>query len=546
MIFKEIFKSVSKKEWQFIAFFSLLLVLITSIPLIYGWLKTPPGKIFTAMHFASADDWFVYYSFINQGKDGLWLFKDLFSSVEHLAVIRPEWLVVGLLARLFDFSAPVAFHLARILLIPVFIFVCYLIIAYFFTDKLKRKLALIFLGLSSGVGTLLIYRLALYPSNYVNGNFSWPMDLWVPDINTFFTLFASPHFIAASILVFLIFLSTILFSDEGNYFYSLVAGLSGLLLFIIHPFQVLKVYAIIGVFFLILFIRNRRIIWNYVWHGFIFFILSLPSVLYYLWLINVDWLTVQRAAQNINPTTPIYVTIFSFGGLFFGAVLGIYYLLENNRFKQNKYLFLAVWAVIQFILLYAPVNYQRRLALGIHLPLALLTAIFIFYFYEINKVWVKKNATAVVVFFILIFLPSNLFVLATDIMVYSQEREASYLDLDTYNAFIWLKENSEPSSIIFSTVRTGNVLPAYALRTSYVGHAVETPFFNQRKIEPDWFFSQGHEMELEHQFLSERNISYVFFGPRESELGNFHPESKNYLAPVYTSPKAKIFKVLPR
>jgi len=544
MILKQIFKSISRREWQFIAFFSLLLIIITSIPLIYGYLKTPADKIFTGMHFVSADDWFVYYSFINQGKEGLLLFNDLFSSIDHLPVVRPLWLGVGLLARFFNLSAFLSFNLARVILIPIFIIVSYLLISLFFEDKLKRKLVLSFLAFSSGLGIFLIYRLALYPSNYANGCFHWPMDLWVPDINSFFTLFASPHFIAASILIFLIFLFTILFSQEYNYYYPLLSGLSGLFLFSFHPFQVLKVYIIIAVFFLILFIKAKKIIWHYVFYGLIFLFISLPSVFYYLWLMKVDWLTIQRALQNINPTTPLLTTIISFGGLFVGFILGINYLYKNNLLKNYKYLFLIIWAIVQFVLLYAPVNYQRRLALGIHLPFVLLTCIFLFHFYQVKKELIKKYAVAFSVLIFIVFIPSNLFVLATDIMIYNQEREASYLDLDTYQGFIWLKENSDAESIIFSSVRTGNILPAYALRTSYVGHAVETPYYNQRKKEPAWFFSQKKDVGLE--FFKKRNIKYIFYGKLEKELGNFDPNSQSYLKEVYTSKEVKIFEVLPR
>lgn len=545
MTLSQIINSISKKEWHFVAFLSLILILITTAPIIYGWLITPEGHVFTAQHFVSADDWFVYYSFINQGKTGKLLFNDLFSSIPHQPVFRPDWLLVGLIGWLFNLSAPVAFHLSRIFLIPIFFVVAYLFIAYFFSDQLKRKLVLIFLSFSSGLGAYLIFQLIKYPQNYV-GYFRWPMDLWVPDINTFYTLFTSPHFIAATILLFLIFFLTNLFTETSNYTYAVVSGLSGLLLFWIHPFQILKVFAILGCFFLILMIREKKIIWPLVWYGLIFLLFSLPAIFYYAWLSIFDELTIQRALQNINPSVPLHLALISFGGLLLGAILAIYFLAKEKKLAENKYLFLVVWLVVQLVLLYVPISYQRRLGLGVHFPLVILTAWFGFYFFQLKPNLVKKRITLIIVLGLLVFLPSTLFVLASDIMVFSQGRELSYLDSDAYNAFLWLKENTPADSVIFSEVKTGNVLPPYALRTSYVGHAVETPDYITKKKEPAWFFSQNRLEEIEKNFLNQRNINYLYYGKLEKAIGDYSPEGKPYLKEVYSSPTVKVYQVLSR
>jgi len=267
----QIFKSISSKEWWLVGFLGFILIIITSLPVLYGVLVTPENQVFTAMHFVSADDWFVYYSFINQGSEGNFLFNDLFSPVEHLEVLRPFWLGVGVIAGVLNLSAPAAFHLVRILLIPVFLFIAYLFLAYIFKDQAKRKFSLIFLSFSSGLGIFFIGRLVLFPLNYAKGGFQWPMDLWVPEINTFLTLFTSPHFIGATILILLIFLLTALFTENGKYSYAIWSGLAGLVLFSFHPFQVLKVFAIIAIFFLVLMIRHKKIIWSLVNYFLVFF-----------------------------------------------------------------------------------------------------------------------------------------------------------------------------------------------------------------------------------------------------------------------------------
>jgi len=337
MKIRQILATISKAEWKFVGLISVAVAVISIAPVIYGWLITPDGFVFTAMHFVSADDWFVYYMFIEQVRDGGFLLFDLFAPVDHLPVIRPLWLLVGWFARLTQLSAPAAMHIVRLALIPLFFTVAYAFISYIFQDKVKRKISLVFLAFSSGMGTFLIHRLAQNPLNYSQGAFQWPMDLWMPELNTFLTLFTSPHFIAANILVLLIFFLALLFTEHTRWSYAVISGLAGLLVFSFHPFQVLKIFVILAVFFGLIFIRQRRIVWPLVGFCSIFTVMSAPAIGYYMWLLLVDQLTLQRSLQNLNPSTPLYLTILALGGLFVGSVVGIGWLVREKKIWQTKY-----------------------------------------------------------------------------------------------------------------------------------------------------------------------------------------------------------------
>jgi len=544
MTFKALWQQVNNKERRLIALVSLVAIIISTAPVVYGWLATPAGKVFTGMHFVSADDWFVYYSYIGQAQQGRILFADLFAPLAHLPMLQPLWLVVGWLGWPLHLPAWATLNLGRVILIPLFFVMAYLFIAYLFKSEKVKQVALWLLAFSSGCGWLMIYRLVQNPLNASQGQFQWPMDLWVPDINTYYTLHTSPHFIAATILLLIIFLATLLFTDRPRYYLAVIAGLAALSLFSFHPFQVIKVYVILALFFIVWWFKLRQIVWSQVFFGLVVFILSLPVSLYYLWLFRVDWLTTQRTLQNFNPTTPIYLTIISFGWLLVFALIGVYFLLKRWKKITADELFLIVWLIVQLLLLYLPVSYQRRLGLGVHFPLVMLAVIAGVNFYQCYIVWFKKHLVSIITISFLLFLPSTFFVIAADLMVFSQQRELSYLTKDAYQTFIWLKQNTPATSIIFSDVKTGNVLPAYALRTSYVGHPVESPFYNQRKLEPAWFFSQNRLAEEEINFLQQRRINYLFYGPREQLLGDYRPATKNYLRNVYQNQSVVIYQVL--
>src|SRR3989339_740641 len=110
MTFKKLFFSITKKEWQFVWLVSLILIVITTLPVVYGYFKSQPDQVFTAMHFVSADDWFVYYSLIDQARAGNFLAIDLFAPVTQIPVLQPFWFLVGFLAWLLNLSAWAAMH----------------------------------------------------------------------------------------------------------------------------------------------------------------------------------------------------------------------------------------------------------------------------------------------------------------------------------------------------------------------------------------------------------------------------------------------------
>ncbi len=548
---RQIIKSITFREWRIVIFLSLFLIVVTTMPIIYGWLVTPPGQVFTGVYFAAPNDWFVYYSYINQAKSGKLLFDNLFTAENQVPTLNIFWLAVGQLARLFDLSPLVAFQLTRIMLIPIFMVVAYLMIATIFIDQLRRAVSLLILSFSSGLGLLLINRLIQYPHNFSNGQFNWPMDLWVPEAFTFLTLHYSPHFIASAILILIIFWLTLMFSLKNNYWYSVVAGGLGLVLFSFHPFHVLTVYGFILIFFLVLIIRDQKWHWPLVWHHFIFSVLALPSVIYYLYLIKTDSVMALRFLQNLTWTPPLWITLFSYGWLVVLAAGAIIWLVRNKQ-KSNRVLFLVVWAVFQFLLIFFPVPWQRRMSEGLHFPLSLLTAIALVQIYF----WSKKSQRALAKFtyeqrygvaliFSLTLIVSNLFQLAVNYYMYANHLNLSYLDQTRLEAASWL-DNVPPGVVLNTAGNIINYLPAFSRQHVYVGHGVETPFFGLKQTEVNWFFKTNRVAEIEKRFLENRNITLIYYGPDERKLGAYEPSQKSYLRSIFSNDQVVIYQVLPR
>lgn len=548
---KRLLKSITRREWRTVILLSLFLMLITITPIVYGWLVTPPGKVFTGVHFAAPNDWYVYYSFIQQAKDGNLLLDNLFTAQKQAATIRPFWTAVGFLANGFNLSVLAAFQLARLLLIPVLVLISYLLIATIFLDLKLRQAAFLIFYFSSGLGLLLISRVIAYPRNFAHGQFNWPMDLWVPEAFTYPTVHYSPHFIASLILILLIFWLTLLFTKDQRYSYAIWSGIAGLVLFSFHPFHVLTLFLVIGFYFLVLIIKARRWQWPLVWYYFIFGFLAAPAILYYFFLIATDAVTAQKTLQNLTYTTPVWITIFSYGLLLPLALTGCYQIIKEKKY-QHENLFLLTWLTVQFLLIYSPVTWQRRMTEGLHFPLAILSTMGIYYIYTWSKAARVKIAAVVyreryglLVLVGMILISSNVFHLAVDWYMYSDQRQLSYIDEAVVDGAIWLKR-FEDKVIFNSAGDIINVLPAYSHNRVYVGHGVETPYFGVKQGEVNWFFQKNRDSAIEHDFLRQRAVDLVFYGPDEQLIGDYDPNIKNYLELLYRNEKVAIYQVLDR
>jgi len=511
MTFFKLISLITKKEWHFVAFLSLALIFITTLPLIFGWLIRPFNSQFIGTHFAMLVDWFVYYSYIEQTRQGHLLFFDLFTSEPHRAVLNIFWLLVGILVKYLNLTNIFAFNLVRIVLIPIFLVLAYLFVSLIFDELKKRKVTLLILSFSSGAGFLLIDRLIRFPGNFVNGRLNWPMDLWVPELNTFATLYYSPHLIASYILIVYIFLLTILFVNNQKLVYSIPAGLASLFLISFHPFHALTIFSVILVYLGIIILVKKRIIWPYIFYYCIIGSISLPAVMYYAYLIRYDNVTRLKYIQNICLTTPFWLTIFSLGILFFLALWGIW-LIRGKKVINSDIgsppAFLSVWFLVQLGLLYTPVLFQRRLSEGLHFPLVVLSLIAWYYFYEqflSEKSGLKKffiSQKEILLVFALVFLSlSNLFLISSDIYMYQNRKGFTYIEKDLIQAMDFLK-NKKDSFVVFNTSQNiVNIIPAFTGKSVYTGHGVETISFFAKQKEVDWFFKTNRAESIEKNFL---------------------------------------------
>ncbi len=539
------YQKLTKKEIRFILLVSLILIIITCLPYLYGYLIK--GDLFyVGSYVFSSGDNPVYFSFIEQIKQGNFLLDNLFTNeTEQIKLFNPFWLIIGLIAKIFKFSTFFAYQLFRIILIPIFLFVLYKFISFFLSDYslLRKKLCFLYSLFASGLG---IFSVLLSGEMSYSNYHNLSMDLWVPEASNFLILSYSPHFIASIILIILTFYFFFRAVEEKNLKLGLGAGMSALLLFSFHPFFVPTIYSITFIYLIFLFLINKKIEFKAVLNYLVLVVVSLPAVFYYFYVVLIDSFLQIKAWQNICLTPGGMIFFISYGfGLFF-AVFAIGYLIKRKK-MSNKNLFLIIWFCVSIILIYAPFNFQRRLTEGFQIPLTILAFIGLVISYDFlkikSKLFKNLNLWGILPVFILLFCFSNVIVYFWNFKFLNLKLEPIYMQKEIKQALDWYKDKTGFEETILAGRINANLLPGIIGRRVYLGHWVETINYTDKMIKLNHFFKDNQDDLAKKEFLKENKIDYMLYSEEEKKMGDYDPSAKDYLKEVYKNEKVSIYKV---
>jgi len=533
MTIKQIIQNINKKEWLFLAIVSILIILFTSLPYVYGYLVSPKNTYFLPVSGINQGDYANYFSYIEQTKDGHLLFEDLYTTeTQPRAILNLFFLGLGLIAKFFSLSAVAIFQISRIILIPIFVFIYYLFISLLFKEKLKRQFGLFFTCFSAGVGCLL----SLF---FTFSGLQAPIDLWVPEAFTFVSLYLNPLFIFSLILIVSIFLLTLLVEKNASYKYSFLAGISGLILFQIHPYNIPLICLTLFIFWILSSLIKKHIDWHIFKHCLIFALISSPSIVYYFWLSTSHFITIERFAQasSLIYTPSILAFILGYGFILPLSLIGIYGFLKK---KSPYFPFLIAWLITHVALLSFPIPLQRRTVEGLHLILCI---------FAIEGIWIiyknfnlKRHKIFWVIIFVFLFNFSNVFIMKRDINYFKGQNVSFPKELIT--SMQWLRTNSSEQAIVISNadMTTANLIPAFVVRKTYFGHGIETINSREKEKEVLKFFQTNNDDQKKYFFLKNKKIDYVFVDKTNKNI--YQAQEKKYLKNIFENNIVSIYQVL--
>ncbi len=533
-------------ERRWIAAIIVLAMATTSIPLISAVQWAGSGEAYSGIRALIPGDVHVYYSYLKQVEHGNVLFSDLYTSEpQPIRMFRLDWLLVGWMGRLFHLSPVWTFQLARILVIPFFVAVLYAWCIRLFSRPVHRLGALALILFSSGWGGWwVLFRTP--PTTPPQQELLWPMDLWVSESNNFLSMVQSPHFMLSTMFVSLVFLWTLKGWETKQWRWSLAAAAAGLIFVLFHPFHVPMLVGVLVVAFLVFAVQYpERILDRGLRLAIVLGGITLAA-LYYVFLLSQDPLTAGRAAQNILITPRWWMMIIGYGWIFVFAGLGAIFAIVRRR---EQWVFPILWAAVQIALIYTPLDFQRRLTQGLHVPLALLAAFALFGGWEIfgKKIrtrfaWVASPLVATFVFLVG-FAWTNLYMIGRDFALFhDRPYDIFYYSAGMQKTAAWLEEHMKPGEIFLAHPISANLLVGMSGRGTYVGHGVETLRFYEKAQEAQSFYSTWTPEERG-RFLTDREIVILVVGPRERRLGTVDWSKWDFLERVLDTDDYDLYRV---
>jgi hypothetical protein len=505
-------------------------MLITSLPYIYGWWLSTPQRQFSGF-ILGVEDANSYLAKMRMGAEGGWLFYLPYTPEPHPGVYLYTFhLLLGKISAATGLSPTLTYHLARLIFGILLLVVVYQFMATFTENVKVRQVAFLLASLSGGLGWLVI----------VTGwseQIGIPLDIYLPEGFNFLILYHLPHLLLAEILLlwgFLLLLQSWQIEGKG-WKLALLAGASFFLALGIAAFYLAIIVAVLGLTLILRGWVNRQVPWREAGLTALALAMILPVVLYNYWVFaTIPAYQILGQQLIIRSPAPIHY-LLAYGLLALLALAGIKSFWEQ---RDTGSLFLIAWVAAVPFLVYLPFNLQRRLVMGLQLPLSILAATGLYWLCQGRpKLW-RRGSLALIFFSSL----TNIILLVGSLGSLAAREAPIFHPTTQLEAMNWLAQQAK-GEVIMAVYETGNVLPAYANVRTFVGHGPETVNSDEKRAQAKRFFSSTSSDPWRRELLEKFNVRYVYYGPHERAAGDFAPEQAPYLEELYRNEEVQIFGV---
>ncbi len=533
--------NVSPAEWRWVALISGLLVALTLLPYAWALIASVDSSYTFLGILPNPKDGATYLSKIQQGVDGHWLFELRHTPEKHdPAGFHLFYLMLGQVANLLGLSTVVMFHLARVATSFFMFAALYNLGAAIWTRIRPRRLFFILISVGSGLGWLALF---------FNSDSLAP-DLIVPEAFPLLAAYTNPHFplaIGCLALVTAIFIRVFRpgfteapTSDNGG----LVLIILSIILAIISPPAMVGLggtlffYTVVRGYILTQMVRQKpkaQQKLNYTQqtlpiYGFqvplhearwaaMFILPAAPLALYYFMVFRFNETFGAFNEQNVTPSPNPLLFIFGYGLLLILAIPGLW--RAFRRFEPDGDQFMFIWFVVNVLAIYAPFALQRRLLIGLIIPI-IYFAVRSIEDYWIERVPERLRVPALIALFVFI-LPTHVFTFGAPLAfaVFDQEAGADNLILvheDYRKAFDELQKVAQYDEVVLASPNISLWLPVQTEQRPVYGHEFET-VPNEERADQVFDFYRGKDCET---LLGEDlpfRVAFVLWGPKEDDLG---------------------------
>ena len=422
----------ARSEKNFLIGLILLSVLFAALPYLVGVLGTPAGGSYLGYQY-NTDDHMVYAAWMRQAMDGHLLMDNRFTADSQPSLtIHIYFFVLGLLAKVTGIG--LASTLGRLVFSALFIVLAYRLVKRLGWDELTTRIAMVFVVVGGGVGFLVwhIFGVVIVKqAPPILGDLlgvHLPIDVWQPEAFVFPSMLTNGLFMVSLCLI--LFAFQCLLDAKESWKPVAPGALAMCVLMNIHSYDVL-IITLVMVGFAAATAYRREVTTQWVIRAAAIGAGAIPAALWFLHVLKADAVFQARAATDtpsanfkavlfgyifmmvlaliglaMRPTEDLQtrqrrwagtgLAVLLFLGMFIAAgdsladgTKAIYFLGLSSWVlvtlialaatvllsDENPVLNLLIsWAMVGTVAIYFPGLFQRKLAMGLSVPWAILAA----------------------------------------------------------------------------------------------------------------------------------------------------------------------------
>lgn len=535
-------------DWKFVLAVLVVALALTSIPYLYAMLTSPPDRQFVGIIY-NVPDVGQYFAWMRASQDSVFISNTLTSEPNAPLFFNLVFWIQGNLASALGISLPTVFFAFRLFSAALLVVVAYSMCGVVLADLRQRRIAFLLIIFSAGLTAFIV---AL---NKLHVPFEFSAQ-HVAEGNSLFSMMAFPLLTFGMALFTLIFIWAIRAYQTGKQRYAVAAGIVGLVLGWSHGYDLILVYSVLFIFSLVALLRDG---WNWRWvlSGTLIFLLSVTPSLYFLRLTVSDtvWREVLAQFGNAGVFSPNPLNLLLLMGLPLLLAILTFQGIFPLRDRPIAELFVQTWLIVQFFLIYLPVDYQIHFINGWQIPICILATIGIFRYIvpylksmRFGGRFRLRSGTPLVillagVLLIVLVIPTNLYLVGWRVLDMSRHQPPYFLLDDEFAAFNWLRQNTTRDDIVLSSLDTGQYVPGFAGNRTYLAHWANTLHFFQKRDQVQRFFDAKSDDAARRALLERGGIRYLVYGEAERKLGGWDPSASALVRRVWASPRVEIFQV---
>lgn len=534
---------MTKSDYKWSIRFAIIVMLITIIPYVIGYYRQGDQWVFTGFLYA-VEEGNSYIANMLTGATGNWLFRTPYTIYPQTGILAYfPYIVLGKLA------SPSALHEQLVAIFHIYRFIagCLLIVAtyffmsHFFVDKYYRKMSTALIILGGGLGWLLML--------FTRDNLwsSVPLEFYSPERFGFLEIFSLPHLAAARAFMLIGFS---LFLSQNSWRKPVYSGISFFLSSLFQPLTALSALIIIIVYeilrFLLIIWRcqsyNRNEIFKEIRNRLpdiiLMGVISSPILIYTGLISIINPFMIGWNNQSVVLSPPPIQYVWAYLLVLPLAIIGI---AATRKNQSPDWLLPISWVIVFIVLSYFPHNNQRRVPEGVWVGWIILAVEGLRYLNSRKSKFSKIGKFSLyLVYFSTLVLFVGSFLSVWNLV---EPQYQTKVEINAFNYFWEERINGLGRPTVLASYQTSNILPVWAPVKVAIGLSPLSIGIEQLNPRIQNFFSGKMDFNQQRDFLRELNVSYIYWGPAEKELGNWKPDPRLGLRTVYDQDNIQIFRV---